>query len=274
MNGNRSRSGARRPIPSPSGSRTSTRATSKLASAARARADFLSGAIVVRAPRVSTISARLSASEGSSSTMRTCAGHQGSEGTLSGMVTRKLAPCVGRLDDDRAAVHLDDAPAEREPEAAALGLGREQRLEHPRPDVDRYAGTVVTDPQRGRAGLAMGLHPDAAAAVHGLDAVGQQVDQHLPKLIRVDVERDPGRKSAMNRDGGRDGGELDGAGHQLAERRCAGGWAGGCGPAPGDRGWSCWSASPRARCDRGACEPSAPRRWRPGAAAAGRPRIP
>ena len=47
---------------------------------------------------------------------------------------------------DAAAVGLDDAPAERQPEAAPLCLGREQRLEDPMADLDRDSGAVVVDP--------------------------------------------------------------------------------------------------------------------------------
>ena len=94
----------------------------------------------------------------------------------------------GRLELDGPFVRLHDPTAERQAEAASLRLRRVQRLEHAMPILRRNAGTIVAHAQaRPPVGGGLGFHPDVAAPAQRLRGVGQQVDQDLPDLVRVDV---------------------------------------------------------------------------------------
>ena len=59
---------------------------------------------------------------------------------LTGSVTRKRVPPFGRaLDVDPAVVRVDDLADDRQPQAGALRLGREERAEDPVHHVRRHA---------------------------------------------------------------------------------------------------------------------------------------
>src|SRR5579871_2677769 len=57
---------------------------------------------------------------------------------------------LGGVERDGPPMRLHDPAAEREPEAAPLGLGGEERFEDPIAHVDRNARTIVPDAQRRR----------------------------------------------------------------------------------------------------------------------------
>src|SRR5207253_3371034 len=99
------------------------------------------------------------------------------------------------LDFDPAAVLGDDPVRDREPEARPLPdrLGREERLEDVRQVVARDAAALVRDRDAEvirlggagsrRTGAAYaGVHAEPAAARHRLDAVHEDVRQHLLDL--------------------------------------------------------------------------------------------
>src|SRR4051812_34369489 len=94
------------------------------------------------------------------------------------------------LDRDRAAVLLgDDVVANRQTQARALagGLGREERLEQPVPDLGRYAGAVVAYLDLDRITCRTGRHLQgrlelrvvtrALLLVGRIEAVAEQIEE-------------------------------------------------------------------------------------------------
>src|SRR2546430_11275866 len=74
----------------------------------------------------------------------------------------------------------DRLPHQRQPQARAVLLGREIRLEHPRPQLLPDAGTVVGDRDDEALTVPPHLHVDRAAASHPLPAVAEQVRESAP----------------------------------------------------------------------------------------------
>ena len=97
---------------------------------------------------------------------------------------------------DAAAVELDEAPHDREPDAEApLGpverpLGLREGLEDARDHLGRDADPAVAHVQHRLLADALGAHLDPPARLRVLDRVGQQVDQHLLEPRGVDVDPD------------------------------------------------------------------------------------
>src|ERR1051325_6751075 len=108
---------------------------------------------------------------------------------------RRHTECKGRtspdpaLDAELAAVVLDDLLGQREAEACAPLLGREERLEQPRQLLARGPHAVILDGDLDARAIAAGAHRDLAAAVgrHRVGGVAHQVDQALADLVGVDV---------------------------------------------------------------------------------------
>src|SRR5262245_25189081 len=101
-----------------------------------------------------------------------------------------------RRDPELPAMDLDDRPADRKPEAHAVLLGGEERLEQPRRRALRQAASGVAHDQLDGAAVARDrldrqLARRAVAVAHRLEAVAHQVEDHLLELDRVhlDVER-------------------------------------------------------------------------------------
>ena len=92
------------------------------------------------------------------------------------------------LDRERAAVAFDDFVGDVEPEAGALGLGREEGLEQRLLRLGVHAAAIVThgdDDAAGRGRRASETHRDAAARGRGFRGVLEQVDEHLLQLVGV-----------------------------------------------------------------------------------------
>src|ERR671924_821392 len=90
---------------------------------------------------------------------------------------------------DVAAVVLHDAVYEREPEAAAAGLRREERLE----DVAQVAGgdalTGVGHAQDQAAAGDCHRHLELAAVGHRLHGVEAEIPDDLPELLAIHAPR-------------------------------------------------------------------------------------
>src|SRR5262249_39100668 len=100
------------------------------------------------------------------------------------------APRLGRR-VDRAAVLLDDAAADAEPEAGPhLPLGGEERLPDPGQGLGGDPDPVVLDLHERFAAVAEDADADPPALARRLDRVAHQVDEHLQDLLAVDLGGD------------------------------------------------------------------------------------
>src|SRR5467141_3360625 len=103
---------------------------------------------------------------------------------------------TSRIHRDVAAVFLDDAKGNGQPEAGTLALGfrAEERLEHALRHGLRYARSVVRDVDGQSVGLALGSDFASSAALPGtragdrLSRVVDDVHEHLLDLIRVHLD--------------------------------------------------------------------------------------
>ena len=90
-------------------------------------------------------------------------------------------------DLDPPAMRLDDLFALKKSDAEALLLRGPERPEEVVPDEGfRHADTVVLDREGDHALAAAGPHPHEPALAHGVAGVQDQVQDHLPELLRVD----------------------------------------------------------------------------------------
>src|SRR6266508_1515086 len=120
---------------------------------------------------------------------------------------------------DRAAVGLDDAPDDREPEPEPLGLRRHVWLEHLRKQFrgDAAPGIRHGDGQHSAGGSGDLERP---ARGHGLDRVQYQVEQHLLETVTVGMQyRQTGRNLPDDGDAGFARFRLHEAQHFLEESR-------------------------------------------------------
>ena len=115
------------------------------------------------------------------------------------------------VDLDRAGMLFhDDVVAERQAEAGSFAgrLGREERIEHLLLHLGRNAGAVVADPdldpvaevlRRGRKRGLVGRSSLAALRlVVGVEAVGDQVEQHARDFLREEIDLAGGRVEAIS----------------------------------------------------------------------------
>src|SRR5881396_255389 len=98
---------------------------------------------------------------------------------------------------------LDRAPRDREPEAGAARLRREERLEEVRQRVRRHTGAAVAYLERGGT-VPVGDRDRECAwpgrlGGHGVERVLEQVDQHLAELLTVGARRDAVRQLQLER---------------------------------------------------------------------------
>ena len=114
-----------------------------------------------------------------------------------GSVTRNRVPCRPADQIDAPVVRVHDLADDRQPEARALRLGREERVEDPSRIVRRHARAVVGDldddasrpgPACRRAGSwsstpCAAAMRDRALAAERLERVDQQVGEHLAQLV-------------------------------------------------------------------------------------------
>src|SRR5688500_1480691 len=105
---------------------------------------------------------------------------------------RALAGDAGRLDPDRAAVRLDDATHEVQPESVAANAvasrivpQAEVPLEHALLLVWRHAETPIPDADDDAFELGPRLDGDLAAVWPVLNAVAQDVQERLAHPVRV-----------------------------------------------------------------------------------------
>ena len=91
------------------------------------------------------------------------------------------------LGRDLAAVLEDDLLGDRQPEARAAGLRRDEELEHVEPL--RQAGPVVPDRHQGAPAHDAARNVDLAAAWHRLDGVPDEVDDDLLHLLGIQLQR-------------------------------------------------------------------------------------
>src|SRR5262245_3440899 len=108
-----------------------------------------------------------------------------------------------RRDPELPAMDLDDRAADRKPEAHAVLLGREERLEEARRGALRQAAAGVAHDELDGVAVA----PDRldrqlarrAVVAHRLEAVAHQVEDHLLELDRIhlDVERSVTEREAQ-----------------------------------------------------------------------------
>src|SRR5688572_16824903 len=106
------------------------------------------------------------------------------------------AAAGGRLDIDLAAVVREDAVNQGQPETAATGLGREERLDDMGAvtAADPVAGVCDADDQPFVHGARGDAEP--AAIRHGLHGVEAEIPDALPELLRTHLPHDRGRKPA------------------------------------------------------------------------------
>src|SRR5262245_40543434 len=95
------------------------------------------------------------------------------------------------LDPDDAAVILDDALDDRQPEPGSVAPRREERVEDPRQGLGINAAAGVTDRDLDRFPSILGVQTDASRSVHRLGGIEQQVPQDLLQLSRVSVHLAP-----------------------------------------------------------------------------------
>ena len=115
-----------------------------------------------------------------------------------GSVTTTSVPLPGvELDLEAAAVLVDDAAADAEPEARAALLGREERLAEARHHVGGHARAAVDDADDGAAVVVLvDDDVDLAAGRRRLRRVAHEVDHDLRDLAAVD---DAERAAASSR---------------------------------------------------------------------------
>ena len=100
-----------------------------------------------------------------------------------------------------AAMQFRGPPRNRQPEAAAPRLGREERLEYAIADLQRHARAGVADVDRAPAAGVCEGHGDRAVSVHRLRRIQQQIQHRRPNHLRIGghqhvaaVERDVDRR--------------------------------------------------------------------------------
>ena len=104
--------------------------------------------------------------------------------------SRKWPPPPRCPDPDASPLGLDDLAADGEPQARALPLrlGREEGLEDPRADLGGDAGARVGHAQDGRARRPGNLDAEGAARGHGIDGIGEEIEDDLLHLGAVDQD--------------------------------------------------------------------------------------
>ena len=106
------------------------------------------------------------------------------------------------LERKGAGIVFEDLPADEQPQARAVGLGREEGLEEPAAVGDRDASTVVFDRQDKPALFGPGGHMDPSLVVGRVDRVQDQVQDDLGQVVahahdRRQVGRHDGRDRAF-----------------------------------------------------------------------------
>ena len=120
---------------------------------------------------------------------------------ITGSCNVKVAPCPSPAlaACDGAAMHLDEMPDDREPEAEAAGLARRsgirlaKALEDVRQEIGADADAGVADDDLDVRVDALEPHLDPAALRRELDGVGQQVPHDLLQPIGIARDRTDAR---------------------------------------------------------------------------------
>src|SRR5574342_644456 len=124
-------------------------------------------------------------------------------------------PALRGPDHDLPAVGPRDGLGHGQPEARAARLGREEGLEEPVADRGSDAGTAVAHRHLHLAAVLTHAHRDPAAAVGGLGAVLDEIEENLPQAVGVAL----GRAGPLDahRDRVEEPGLLQPADHVLAQ---------------------------------------------------------
>src|SRR5574337_48850 len=135
---------------------------------------------------------RLRTTAWSSSTMKTVGFGFNACSLLPRRRQREAEPCAApgaRIDRDAAAVGLDDRAADRQPDADAVALGREERvedpIEHRRVEPGSGVGHLDLDAPVTRRGAYGDLAPRRTRLAHRVERVAHQVADDLLDHDRI-----------------------------------------------------------------------------------------